>query len=157
MYYIPVKKFVNPLREEWVKLLSRYRWNWFTTLTFDPRKDLPKTYTAINRAKRFFETIECKEERPIGYYICMELNRLGRTHFHALMGNLEGIQRSVWWKWWFTRYGRAMIEPYNPELGASHYLTKYVVKDEYQHGWFDIQGLHLLKKVGSYVKTVEKQ
>lgn len=144
MKYTTVYKDVNPLREGWVNLLSRYVFTWFTTLTF---KDSPKTYTAINRAKKFLRAIEGKEKVNIGYYLCMELNRLGIPHFHALMGNLDEVRRSTWWKWWFTRYGAARILPYNPKLGAGYYLTKYVVKDEYQCGWFDIHNLDLLQEV----------
>jgi len=119
---------------------------WFTTLTF---RDQPvQSYTAINRAKKFLRAIEREEELKIGYYMALESNIQGTVHFHALMGNLEGVQRSTWWKWWYTRYGAARILPYNPKLGAGYYLTKYVVKDEFQQGWFDIQNLHLLEEVG---------
>jgi len=119
---------VNPLRLAWVNLLNRYNWDWFATLTF---KDLPKTYTAHNRVNRWLNTLEKQEKRKIGYYKGMEFTKQGVPHFHLLMGNLEGVRRDKYWGLWFTQNGRARILPYEPNLGAGYYLTKYIVKDEY--------------------------
>lgn len=53
----------------------------------------------------------------------------GGTHFHALIGGLTtDVRRDEAYGWWFERYGINRIEPYDPERGAAHYLTKYVVK-----------------------------
>lgn len=135
---------VNPLRQGWCKLLDFYKWTYFVTLTF---KDFPKTYTSINRAKRFLTVIERKEKRKIAYYIAMEFTRLGCPHFHLLVGNLEGLRYSEWTKWWFTRYGYARFKVYDSKLGATHYLTKYVVKDNLQTGWYDIKGLEYMNQL----------
>ncbi len=133
------KNGVNPLREAWVDLLSRYEWSWFTTLTF---RDLPKTYTAVNRTKKWLTAIKKQEKRRIPYFMCMEWTRLqNRPHMHLLMGGLHEVNRSKWWLTWFTWYGAARILPYDSRLGAAYYLTKYVVKDIYQKGIFEIKGL----------------
>ena len=130
---------VNPLRLAWVDLLNRYNWDWFATLTF---RDLPKTYTAINRTKKWLIVIKKEEKRHIPYFMCLEWTRLqNRPHIHLLMANLEGIRRDKWWSTWYTQYGAARILPYNKKLGAAYYLTKYVVKDIYQSGMFEIGGL----------------
>jgi hypothetical protein len=71
----------------------------------------------------------------------MEYTRAGIPHFHALMGNLEDIQRSTWWRWWFTRYGRNVIEKYDPTQKGCSYATKYTCK---QLGWYEIKGIHNL-------------
>lgn len=63
------------------------------------------------------------------------------------MANLEEIRRDKWWFTWFTWYGAARILPYNKKLGAAYYLTKYVVKDVYQSGMFEIQGLKGLNQL----------
>lgn len=138
---------VNPLRQGWCKLLDYYRWTWFTTLTF---RDFPKTYTAINRAKRFLTAIQRKEKREIGYYIAMEYTQLGCPHFHLLMGNLEGVRYSKWFTWWFSRYGGARFKVYDPEKGATHYLTKYVVKST---SWYDLKGLEYMNQLTFDKKT----
>lgn len=66
---------------------------------------------------------------------------------HLLMGNLEGVRRDKWWSTWYNQYGAARILPYKKELGASHYLTKYVVKDIYQKAMFEIKGLKGLNQL----------
>ncbi|MBA7554723.1 hypothetical protein ES705_47354 [subsurface metagenome] len=147
MKYTTTYTNVNPLRQGWCKLLDHYKWTWFTTLTF---KDFPKTYTAINRFNAFIRVIQGKEKVDIGYYVGMELTKLGCPHFHSLMGNLGNVQRSIWWKWWFTRYGAARIEPYDPKLGASHYVTKYITK---RFTWYDIKGLEYMNQLTFDKKT----
>lgn len=137
--YITFDRQVNPLRLAWVNLLSRYEWTWFVTLTF---RDLPKSYTAVNRTKKWLTAIKKQEKRDIGYFLCLEWTRLqNRPHTHLLLANLEGIRRDKWWYTWYTWYGRARILPYDKGLGAAYYLTKYVIKDVYRTGLFEISGL----------------
>lgn len=135
---------VNPLRKAWVDLLNRYNWDWFVTLTF---RSPPATYTANNRLRRWIKAIEEQEKRKVGYYKGMEFTRSGVAHFHLLMGNLDGIRRDKYWGLWFTQNGRARILPYNSKLGAGHYLTKYVVKDEYTNieNW-EVEGFEYLNQ-----------
>ena len=138
--YTQVYKQVNPLlRQAWVDLLDRYEWSWFATLTF---RDLPKTYTAINRTKKWLKAIKKAEHRPLSYFMCMEWTRIqNRPHAHLLMGGLEDIRRDKWWSTWWTWYGAARILPYDSRLGAGYYLTKYILKDVYGWGLFQIGGL----------------
>ncbi len=138
---------VNPLRQAWVNLLDRYVYDWFCHLTF---RDLPCTFTAINRFNAFITAIQRKEKVDIGYYVAMETTMLGRYHFHALLGGLPGIYILPWWKWWFTRYGRSKIERYDPKLKASHYVTKYVTK---QLTWYEIKGLEYLNQLVFDIKN----
>ena len=136
---------VNPLRNAWVKLLNRYSWDWFATLTFN---NLPKTYTAQNKVNRWLNILERQEKRKIGYYKAMEFTRLGVPHFHLLMGNLDGVRRDKYWDLWFTQNGRARILPYDSRLGAGYYLTKYIVKDEYTcSGCWQVNGLEYLNQL----------
>ena len=136
---------VNPLREAWVVFLNRYNWDWFATLTF---RSPPTTYTANNRLRRWIKAIQKQERRKVGYYKGMEFTKLGVPHFHLLMGNLDGVRRDKYWKLWFSQNGRARILPYNSGLGASYYLTKYVVKDEYTNAenW-ELEGLECLNQL----------
>lgn len=179
--YIRVYKQVNPLRQErcrllsclrvylnskvhpvklgWIKLLSRYEWTWFVSLSF---RDLPKTYTAINRAKKWIRAIENKHERYVPYYLCLEFTkRLNMPHIHLLMGNLDGVYRKKWWRIWYTRYGGAHIRVYNRERGGIQYLCKYVVKDLQGRGYFEIRDLHcaiqLPLNLGRQKSTIDKE
>lgn len=136
-------KNVNFLRQEWCKLLDYYKWTYFLTLTFS---DVPRTFTAQNRAKRFLSYIERTVKHRIAYYVCMEFTKIGTPHFHLLLGNLEGSRYSEWTKWWFTNYGYARFKVYNCKQSAIHYLTKYVVKDNYRSGWYDIKGLEYMNQ-----------
>lgn len=140
----PCYKCVYALRCNWSKLLDYYKWTYFLTLTF---KDIPKSYTAINRAKQFLSYVERTVKHKIAYYVCMEFTRAGTPHFHLLLGNLEQTRYSEWTKWWFTNYGYARFKVYNCKLGATHYLTKYVIKDNYRSGWYDIKGLEYMDQL----------
>jgi len=151
MKYIQDYSQVNLLRVAWANLLNRYRWTWFTTLTF---RDLPKSYTAINQTKKWLKTIEKAEKRDIGYFMCLEYTKLqNRPHMHLIMGNLEGIARDKWWLSWYTRYGAARILPFNPVRGAAYYLTKYVIKDIYHKAIFEIKGLRGLDQLTLDLKS----
>lgn len=141
---------VNFLRQQWCRLLDHYNWTYFVTLTF---KDIPKTFTAQNRIKRFLSYIAGIEKRKIAYYVCMEFTRIGTPHFHLLVGNLEGLRYSEWSKWWFTRYGYITFKVYDPKKGAIHYLTKYVIKDNYQTGWYEIKGLEYMDQLNFDLKN----
>jgi len=77
----------------------------------------------------------------------MEFTRAGTPHFHALLGGLEWTRYSEWSKWWFANYGYATFKVYDPKKGATHYLTKYVIKANYQSGWYDIQGLQYMDQL----------
>ena len=102
--------------------------------------------------KDYRETRKTEDRK---YYKGMELTRLGVPHFHLLMGNLDGVRRDKYWKLWFDTNGRARILPYNSELGAGYYLTKYVLKDEYTNleNW-EIDGLECLNQ--TYLTIFEK-
>jgi len=63
------------------------------------------------------------------------------------MGGLQGVSRKKWWFRWYTCYGRARILPYKKKLGAAYYLSKYIVKDIYQKGMFEIGGLKGLSQL----------
>jgi len=92
--------------------------------------------------------IKKQEKRSIPYFMCMEWTKIqNRPHTHLLMANLESIRRDKWWSTWYTQYGAARILPYDSRLGAGYYLTKYAIKDVYQSGMFEIQGLKGLNQL----------
>ncbi|MBA7706091.1 hypothetical protein ES703_114937 [subsurface metagenome] len=143
---------VNPLiRQAWVDLLDRYEWSWFTTLTF---RDLPKSYTAINRAKKWLTSLKKEEKRSVPYFLALEWTKIqNKPHLHLLLANLEGVRRFTWWLTWYTQYGAARILPYEKGLGCTHYLCKYVFKDVYRSGVFETRGL--IK--GRQTSTIDRQ
>lgn len=130
---------------EWGEWLSRsWSWDWWVTLTFDPRKieSASSTHTAVgwSQSDRFWhewlgaavgDSQSAESVLPSVYWLRgREPNpwRYG-THFHALVGGVPtGTSRSAAWAAWFERHGMARVEPYDPMRGAGFYVSKYVVK-----------------------------
>lgn len=55
---------------------------------------------------------------------------MGRLHLHALLGGFAPhVSRRAAWRFWFDRYGRAQLLPYDPARGAAQYVSKYVSKE----------------------------
>ena len=66
---------------------------------------------------------------PTPTFYAVEKGRGGRVHLHALLGLGDGsVTRKSLWRSWFTRYGRCQLQRFDPALGATHYITKYLTK-----------------------------
>jgi len=101
--------------------------------------------------------IKKQEKRDIGYFLCLEWTRVqNRPHTHVLMTNLERIRRDKWWSIWYAQYGQARILPFDSKLGCAYYLCKYVVKDVYQSGMFEIGGLQRTRQLELRELEVDK-
>lgn len=59
---------------------------------------------------------------------CMELQKRGVPHWHALFADMGGVRKEDWFEWWDKRYGIDRIDEYDRELGARYYLGKYLSK-----------------------------
>lgn len=134
----------DTLAGAWGKWLEDYDWSHWCTLTFrryeprsapglaapkpfKPRPGPPPDY-AHRSFDRFARRLANKAVQRVWWFRGDELGpQLGRLHLHALVGGTEGLLpetlRSCW------REGFSFIDIYDPELGAAHYLTKYVSKD----------------------------
>ena len=97
-------------------------------------KQRPKLYAGPSPefARRGFDawvaqlSTPCRGEVP--YFRGDELGpRTGRLHLHALVGLREDVPPAALKRAW--RLGWSVIERYDPELGAAHYVAKYVAKD----------------------------
>jgi hypothetical protein len=66
-------------------------------------------------------------QNPI-WVACMELQKRGVPHWHALIGNIGRERPLTWVDWWYEHYGIARILPYEKRLGARYYLGKYLAK-----------------------------
>jgi len=53
----------------------------------------------------------------------------GVPHIHALVGGLDSLRYGEVGRFMFERYGYTRILEYDPALGATYYLTKYVTKE----------------------------
>lgn len=132
------------LKGQWGDWLSTaWDWDWWVTLTYDPRKLAPgsATHTAVgwDRSDRdwrtWLESVAGEAARDDGlqspyWFRGREPNpyRYG-THFHALVGGVASVSRRDAWERWFSAHGHARIEPYDPQRGAGFYVAKYVAKE----------------------------
>ncbi len=121
--------YVRGVRDELSGWLQSFPWDFWFTGTFRPEMNVKDTY----RAKKYFESFvrEIKKVTTgVDYFMAVERFKDGEfTHIHALLNGVKDLRYLEVWEKWFKRYGRALVEGYDPKKGAAHYLTKYVVKE----------------------------
>lgn len=131
------------LVEAWGSWLEHFDWSHWTTLTFRPyqpwqppglgparppkdRPGPPPDY-AHRAFQGFVNMLGERAGRPVAYFRGDEFGeRLGRLHLHALLEGTGGLLEESVRRCW--RPGFSAVEVYDPELGATHYLTKYITK-----------------------------
>ncbi len=134
------------LAAAWGEYLQPYPWDHWVTLTFAPprpphlgggvrlgparpgadRPGPPPDYAHREFARWVHRLEDCSEE-PVWWFRGDELGeRLGRLHLHALLGGTGGLLDETLGRQW--RAGFSVVKPYDPALGAAHYLTKYATK-----------------------------
>jgi len=103
-----------------------FAWSSFGTYTFRG--------TPPGRAMRRFGAVlkyilAVSRSKRCHAFVCVERGRRGnREHIHALAEH-PGIFCNEISKVWEKDNGFAYVKPYNPQLGAVHYVTKYIIKD----------------------------
>lgn len=110
-------------------------WQWFVTLTLrDPRPSsgnwTKPGFALANRAWDDFIALSHEGLDVLQWVRFFELQReRGVPHVHGLVKGLTDTRyrqvSAIMWQ----RYGFTRILDYKPELGATHYITKYVVKE----------------------------
>jgi len=114
-------------------------WDVWVTLTF---RDGNFSHEAATRAfQKWIQWLGIQGNPNATHFVGHEIGgHTARLHLHGLIGNLEPCtSRNSMWEWWFKRYGRAQILPYDPEKGAAHYVSKYITK-ELAHWDLDFDG-----------------
>ncbi len=107
-------------------------WNFWCTFTYRYPPSLP----AVRRSMCRFD----EEVSPSLMFWGSESGACtGRNHVHALLyfddnrlsmplfGAVPISARAIWAKG-FKRFGRSHVDTFDPERGASHYVSKYVSK-----------------------------
>lgn len=113
------------LRRAWGEFLEGYQWAHFLTLTF--RRESGPDFAA-RAYDRYLRRVTKCADRPLYWFMATEYGRrAGRLHLHALTGNTDTLERSRLQHEW--RDGFSRVLDYQPHLGATHYLTKYITKD----------------------------
>jgi hypothetical protein len=133
----------NPVTDalgKWLtELHQQYPWDWFATLTFAREGITPAG--AQYWFRRYLDGAgEAGIAKPYAFRADEYGPLHGRYHLHALVGNVSHLQiycgarlqKNEWGNpcCWVHRWpcGYARIFPYDPQRGASYYLSKYVVK-----------------------------
>ena len=127
------------LRDAWADFLSPISFQWFATLTFETNVH-PEA--ALKRYRRFTNNLNRtlygrrwmkKPQRGIHWIVAVERQRRGVVHLHALMGDVNNLNRIArrlnWMDHWYNMAGFARIEAIKSDDAALRYVTKYVVKD----------------------------
>jgi hypothetical protein len=95
-------------------------WSVFFTGTF-------KGEFSEGSASKAFERYMKRDLYGVSYFYSVERNpsRYGH-HVHALFGHCPALQRSHAWRKWFTRYGRARVEPVRSREDVADYCSKHL-------------------------------
>jgi len=121
---------------EWLGDLAP--WDVFSTWTFSRPVHV---HGAMYWARRHLRYLEKKAQQPVYAFLGAETGeRGGLLHVHALVGNVAHLkgwcgERLEPGKWGRTccmlhswPAGIARVFPYDPKLGAAHYVSKYITK-----------------------------
>jgi hypothetical protein len=144
-------------------LSTRWEWDWWVTLTYDPKRrpSGSATHTAVGWGlsdRHFHEWLAeavgdsegSESVLPAPFWLRgREPNKFRYgTHFHALVGGVgTDTSRRRAWEAWFQKHGMARVERYDPARGAGFYVSKYVVKQ--------LGDLQFSRNAGQYMKGVE--
>lgn len=138
-------RLVEPrLADVYAEWLESFQWDHWMTLTFGPY--LPPESPGLGPPKpppprpgpppdfghrafdRYMNDLRRRVRAPLWWFRGDEFGAQGgRLHLHALVGGTDGLSLETLRNAW--RPGFSFIKPYDPALGATHYVAKYVVKD----------------------------
>ena len=114
------------LREAWASLLGRFPWEWFVTLTFDPKRVVPVSCAVVEReATEWCNQVARMLRLPVGWVCAPERGRGGGWHAHVLLVAKRGIwspQAAL--PVWQERNGRIDARPVTDHSGIALYTTK---------------------------------
>jgi hypothetical protein len=108
--------------------LSGFPWDWYATMTF---AEPVHPEQAARRWQRWVRDLEEQQEHRVRWARALEYQKRGVIHDHALVwfGGADEARRLTGMdRWEVIGQGYARIVTYDPHLGATHYLGKYVAK-----------------------------
>lgn len=122
------------LKDGWVELLGRWRWEWFCTLTFEQLRVHPERADKCFRVwlAKVNEAAFGKRWRRRGKGVLwargIEFQRRGSVHFHALLARVGEVRRLAMMDEWSSLAGWARIRPVEHPDRVAKYVAKYVAK-----------------------------
>jgi hypothetical protein len=140
--------------------VNGFKWDMWGTGEFDKDLVLRDTIRAKMHFRKWISDLY-RPRRTISYFMAVErFSDNIRTHIHFLLNGVGDMRyEEVGQPWWKRFHGYLYIRKYDPDLGANHYITKYVTKELCD--WdFDIKKNHqepLFKAGDVYGKKATRQ
>ena len=139
------------LCQEMANWLDKFYWQIWATLTFKEEIYNAGAWVRVNKWLNRMKN--WSKAWDLSAFIGMEITKWRAVpHFHLMINsNQVIIKRDRFWELWYSKNGRARLEPYNTELTASHYLTKYVAKGNFlkEFTW-NVYGTPMEKSMGIF-------
>jgi hypothetical protein len=115
------------LRESWGDFLGRVPWQYFVTLTFDPKRHYPVDQQRASRESFWW----CRQlgglyRRPVAWVYVTERGRAGLWHAHVLLTGLGNNTLDVAVQIWKQRNGIADVQRVWDGFRATLYATKSI-------------------------------
>lgn len=113
---ISIMKSVSRTKSKIYSIARSNDWEYFFTLTLDPRKIDRKDYNIISKKLvQWFHDVKKYKAPDLKYLLIPELHKDGVSyHFHGLMSNLGGMKLKKSGKKYKNKYGD-IVEIYNPK------------------------------------------
>lgn len=121
----PVRPDLRDVTGEW---LAGFPWDWYATMTF---AELVHPEQAAKRWRHWVRDLEKREAHRVRWARALEYQRRGVIHYHALVwfgGAPQARRLTAMDRWHELGQGFSRIVTYDPDLGATHYLGKYLAK-----------------------------
>lgn len=115
----------NPLVQTgWLTFVGGVPWEWFVTLTFDPKKRWSVSRALAERETvRWCADIERYGRCPCGWMAALEQHKSGRWHAHLLLTGVT-IDLTPLTALWQIRNGRADLQAAGSPVRRTLYMTK---------------------------------
>ncbi len=123
-------------------------WEYFLTLTFDPKKVNRYSYDdCVKSMNKFFDLIK-HQNKNMKYIAVPERHKDGAYHFHALIGNAENLKIIATDKYAFGKY--VFTKDKLPSDLVDKATRIYSIKN-YKYGYSDISKIKDTKRVSTYI------
>lgn len=120
--------------KEWIES-AEIPWDWFVTITFErsrPRSGVWKAWSQFVHEIKRRQPDWSRRDRRTRYprfFGVIEGHASGALHLHALVADVEKLDRSSIQEWLWIRFGRSEVAPFDPSREALRYLLKQIRSD----------------------------
>lgn len=112
------------LRVGWLEFAGEIRWDWFVTLTFDPKRVYPVNRQRAEReALGWCQDVARAYRSRVAWLVATERGHSGQWHAHTLLVGLS-LDLSPLAKIWELRNGRVNVQRVRGSLETLLYVTK---------------------------------